>query len=250
MLAVSNDADRPTLSSAHPLPLYAQLAELLRRRIADGEWQEGDRIPSQGALAESFDVARVTVRQAVALLERERLLESRRGRGTFVLAAPGAGRRFSVQTSLQRLVDMLRGDEPQLLNLTEGAALPRLGERDGKPAPTYTFMRRIHLRDGVPYCVIAIYLDGRIFRRAPQRFRRELMIPILASLPGVTIARAHQTLTIGVADADSAAHLGIPLGAPVAFVRRVFRAPDDTVIYLGEVTYRGDLIEFDMDLVP
>lgn len=241
-------ADRPTLSSAHPLPLYAQLAEMLRRRIVDGTWHEGDRLPSQAELADQFDVARVTVRQAIALLEQERLLESRRGRGTFVLAAPGVGRRLSVQTSLQRLVDMLRGDEPQLLNLTEGVALPRLSDRDGRPAPAYAFMRRIHLRDGVPYCVIAIYLDGRIFRRAPQRFRREVMIPILASLPGVTIAKAHQTLTIGVADADTAAHLGIPLGAPVAFVRRVFRAPDSTVIYLGEVTYRGDLVELEMDL--
>ena len=249
-MSVPEPADRPTLSSAHPLPLYAQLAELLRNQIGAGVWREGDRIPSQGELAERFDVARVTVRQAIALLEQERLLESRRGRGTFVLAAPGPGRRLSVQTSLQRLVDMLRGDEPQLLNLTEGAALPRLGERDGKPAPTYTFMRRIHLRDGVPYCIIAIYLDARIFRRAPQRFRREVMIPILASLPGVTIARAQQTLTIGVADADAASHLGIPLGAPVAFVRRVFRAPDGTVIYLGEVTYRGDLVELEMDLVP
>ena len=239
-----------SLSTVHPLPLYAQLAELLRRRIVDGEWREGDRIPSQGELAASFDVARVTVRQAIGLLEQERLLDSRRGRGTFVLAAPGAGRRLSVQTSLQRLIDMLSGDEPQLLNLTEGVALPRLSERDGKPAPSYTFMRRIHLRDGVPYCVIAIYLDDRIFRRAPERFRREVMIPILASLPGVTIAQAQQTLTIGVADADIAGHLGVPLGAPVAFVRRVFRAPDETVIYLGEVTYRGDLIELEMDLVP
>lgn len=238
------------LSSTHPLPLYAQLAELLRRHIGDGFWKTGDRIPSQGELADTFDVARVTVRQAIALLEEEGLLESRRGRGTFVLAAPGAGRRMSVQTTLGRLVDMLRGDEPQLLNLAEGVALPTLGERDGKPAPTYTYMRRIHLRDGVPYCVIAIHLDRRIFRLQPQRFRREVMIPILASLPGVTIAEARQRLTIGVADADVAGHLGIPLGAPVAFVRRVFRAPDGTVIYLGEVTYRGDLIELDMDLVP
>lgn len=240
----------PALSSTHPLPLYAQLAELLRRRIGEGAWGQGDRIPSQGELAEQFHVARVTVRQAIALLEQEGLLESRRGRGTFVLAATGSGRRMSVQTTLRRVVDMLRGDEPQLLNLTEGAALPTLGEHDGRPAPTYTFMRRIHLRGAVPYCVIAIYLDGRIFRRAPQRFRREVMIPILVSLPDVVIAEARQTLTIGVADAETAGHLGIPLGAPVAFVRRIFRSPDGTVIYLGEVTYRGDLIELEMDLVP
>lgn len=241
---------RPKLSTTHPLPLYAQLAELLRRRILDGGWQQGNRIPSQGELAAEFGVARVTVRQAIAMLEEDGLLESRRGRGTFLLAQPRAGRRLAVQTTLRSLVEMLRGDEPQMLTLTEGVALPRLSERDGTPAPTYTFMRRIHLRDGVPYCVIAIYLDGRIFRRAPQRFRREVMIPILANLPGVTIARANQTLTIGAADAEIASHLGMSLGAPVAFVRRVFRAPDETVIYLGEVTYRGDLIELEMDLVP
>lgn len=48
-------ADHAALSSAYPLPLYAQLAELLRRRIADGVWHEGDRLPSQAGLAESFD---------------------------------------------------------------------------------------------------------------------------------------------------------------------------------------------------
>lgn len=238
------------LASAHPLPLYAQLAEALRRRLGEGVWKPGDCIPSQGELAASFAVARVTVRQAVALLEKEGLLESRRGRGTFVLATPQGGRRLSVQTNLRSLVDMLRGDEPQLLNLTEGAALPRLSERDGTAAPSYTFMRRVHLRDGVPYCVIAIYLDSRIFRLMPERFRNEVMLPILANLPGVTIAQAQQTLTIGVADAEIAGHLHIPLGAPVAFVRRVFRGPDGTVIYLGEVTYRGDLVQLEMDLVP
>ena len=64
------------------------------------------------------------------------------------------------------------------------------------------------------------------------------------------IARARQTFTIGTADLDVAEVLGVPLGSPVAEVRRVFASADGTVIYLGEVTYRGDFISIDMDLRP
>ncbi len=238
------------LSSTSPLPLYAQLAELLRHRIARGEWKEGDRLPSHEDLTREFAVARVTVRQAITLLEDDGLVLSRQGRGTFVTARPGIERRLEVQTTLRNLVTMLRGDEPQLLNVSESHAAPRLSDKDGTPAPAYIHMRRIHLREGTPYCVISIYLDERVFRRAPERFRRELMIPILMSMRGVRIAWAHQTLTIGTADPETAAHLNISINAPVADVRRVFRGPDGTVIYLGEVTYRGDLVQLEMDLVP
>ncbi len=239
-----------TLSETNPLPLYAQLAELLRQRLAHAYWQVGDRLPSHDELTREFAVARVTVRQAITLLEEDGLVLSKQGKGTFVTALPQAGRRLEVQTTLQNLVTMLRGDEPQLLNIAESHAVPRLSDKDGSPAPSYVHMRRVHLRAGTPYCVIAIFLDARVFKLAPKRFRREVMIPILASLPGVTIAWAHQTLTIGSADPETAAHLGIAMGAPVANVRRVFLTPDGTVLYLGEVTYRGDLVQVEMDLVP
>ena len=239
-----------TLSDTLPLPLYAQLAELLRHRIVRGEWEEGDRLPSQDALTREFAVARVTVRQAITMLEHDGLLQSKQGKGTFVTAPPGAGRRLDVQTTLLALVDMLHGDTPQLLNITESAAVPRLTDKDGIAAARYVFMRRVHLREGTPYCVISIHLDQRVFRLAPRRFRREVMIPLLVNLPGVEIAHAHQTLTIGVADPETAGHLGVPVSSPVAHVRRVLRGPDGTVIYLGEVTYRGDLVQLEMDLVP
>jgi GntR family transcriptional regulator len=98
--------------------------------------------------------------------------------------------------------------------------------------------------------VIAIYLDDRIFRKSPAKFRKQTVIPLLLDMPGVKIARARQTLTIGSADMEIADLLKIPVNAPVAEVRRVFNGPDDTVIYLAEATYRGDFIHFDMDLCP
>jgi GntR family transcriptional regulator len=102
----------------------------------------------------------------------------------------------------------------------------------------------------VAYSVISIHLDERVFKLAPRRFRSETVIPVLLDLPKVKIERAWQTLSIGTADLEVAQLLELPLNAPVAEVRRVFTAPDGTVLYLGEITYRGDYIHFEMDLVP
>jgi GntR family transcriptional regulator len=100
------------------------------------------------------------------------------------------------------------------------------------------------------YCLISLYLDERVFRMAPARFRRETAIPVLLELPGVKIARARQTVTISTADVEAAEHLGVPLYTPVALVRRIFTDAKGLVLYLAEATYRGDYIRFEMDLRP
>ena len=232
-----------------PIPRYVQLADLLRSRITRGVWASGARLPSLDALTAEFDVARVTVRQAIDLLSREGLVSAQQGRGTFVTGRPGSERSIRLETSLRTLADVYRDDKPQLTLIEEASAQPRLEAEDGAPAPRYHFMRRVHSREGQPYCVISIYLDERVFRRAAARFRRETVIPVLLDLK-VRMARAHQSLRIGTADVETAGHLGIPVNAPVAEVRRVCRAPDGTVLYLGEVTYRGDYVHLEMDLKP
>ena len=45
-------------------------------------------------------------------------------------------------------------------------------------------------------------------------------------------------------------HLNVAVNSPVAEVRRICAASDGAVLYLGEVTYRGDYIHFEMDLKP
>lgn len=92
---------------------------------------------------------------------------------------------------------------------------------EGTPAPRYRFLRRVHSRNGQAYCVNSIYLDERVFRKAPTRFRRHTMVPVLLDLPGVRIAHAWQTLSIGTADQEVARLIGMPVNAPVAEVRRV-----------------------------
>ncbi len=233
-----------------PVPRYVQLADILRERITRGQWAPGDKLPSLGELVREFDVARVTVRQAIDVLARDGLVSPERGRGTFITPREVAKRRLHTVTTMGELAELYRDSKPELLNLDESSAVPTLREDEGTPAPEYFFMRRVHALDGEPYCVISIHLDYRIFRKAPARFRKELVIPLLMAMPGVKIARARQRLTIGIADVDEAAHLHVPVNSPIARVRRVFNAPDGTVIYLAEVTYRGDFVRLDMEMKP
>ncbi|MDQ2779104.1 MAG: GntR family transcriptional regulator [Pseudomonadota bacterium] len=231
-------------------PLYLQLAELFRKRIAKGIWKEGDKLPSLEMLVAEFQVARVTVRQAVERLTRDGLVSPQRGRGTFVTGAPQSDRWLRVETTLQSLAEVYRDTDPQILNIDEATRSPLLREADGVAAPKYVYMRRVHSRQGRPYCVIDIYLDATVFAKQPARFRKRTVIPLLLAMPSVQIASARQVLTISTADVEVARHLGINVNAPTAEVRRVFTDGERRVIYLGEVTYRGDFIHVEFDLKP
>ncbi len=230
-------------------PLYRQVADLMRERIVRATWTVGERIPALQALADEFEVASITIREAVRLLRDEGLLEPRQGSGTYVSARPPVHPRMRVETSLQGLADLYRESPPRLIALEEGVASPALEPGEGALAPRYRYLRRIHAGERQSNSVISAYLDERVFRLAPRRFRKELIIPVLMDLPQLRIASARQTLTIGTAGAAAAQALDIAVNAPVAELRRVFCAPDGTVIYLGELTYRGDFIRLDIDLM-
>ncbi len=238
-----------TILSNAQVPLYVQLAELFRQRIGKGVWRHGEKLPSLEQLVAEFEVARVTVRQAIDQLARDGLVSPQRGRGTFVTGAPHEDRWLRVETSLRNLADVYRDTHPTILNIDESTArMPLLAPADGVAAERYVYMRRVHSLEGRPYCVIGIWLDAEVFARHPTRFRRETVIPLLTTMPGLKIATARQVLTIGTADLEVARHLGIAVNAPVAEVRRVFTGAKRRVVYLGEVTYRGDFVHVEFDL--
>ena len=230
-------------------PLYAQVADAIRERIVKGVWPIDTQIPTLPALALEFDVGLITVRQAIQLLKNEGLLSPRQGQGTFVLRKPETHPRMRVESSLSALAELYRKQAPRLIPLSEGTASPQLDAEDGMPAPRYRLLRRIHASERQFTSVISAYLDERVFKLAPKRFRSETVIPVLMDLKAVRIGSARQILTISTAGVDAATALNISVSAPVAEVRRVICAPDGTVIYLGELTYRGDYIRVDMDLL-
>ncbi|MGP1614167.1 MAG: GntR family transcriptional regulator [Pollutimonas bauzanensis] len=234
--------------SESPVPRYLQLSELMRQRIVRGDWPEGHKLPSLEQLLAEFGVARVTVRQAVDVLAREGLVSRQQGRGTFVTNRPKSNRWIKVVTTLEALANVYRDTNPTIVNIDEASRPPPILPEEGVAAAQYVFMRRVHSRGGQPYCIINIYLDEELFRQQPERFRNETVIPLLASMNKV--ADAHQALTIGTADMEVAQLLNLSINAPVAEVRRIFKDAQGKIIYLAEVTYRGDSVRVEMDLMP
>ena len=73
-----------TISQADRRPMYLQLMEQIRRRVAVGDWGPGQEIPSIRALAASTSVSVITIKRAFLELEREGVIVTRQGKGTFV----------------------------------------------------------------------------------------------------------------------------------------------------------------------
>ncbi len=229
--------------------LYTTIAGLLRRQIQDGLLSPGERLPSLQALAARYEVAVVTVRQAVQLLEEEGLLRRKQGSGTFVADEIVEPRWITLETGWDALLQMVETSKVRMLRVEDEVQSPTLFETEGTPAPSYRFMRRVHIADDVPYAMMDIYVDRRLYRRAPSRFDSEMIIRLLNDMDDVEISSARQRLTIEAADFESATHLGLEPGAPVGQVRRVICDQKGTAIYVGLACYRGDLVRLERDLL-
>ena len=230
-------------------PLYMKVAEVLRQRVLRGVWKPGQFLPTIEVLMKEFKVARVTVRDAVKILESEGLLDARRGRGTMVLPHQTPTSPLSVVTSLSQLVDLYRGDVPDLVRLDDCETDLPEGVSFGKAAPKYHMLRRIHSRDEQRYCVITLYISKHIFDRHESALRENLALPILFDDPELHIETARQTLIVTKCDMETAELLDLPVGEPMAEVRRIMCERDGTIFYLADVLYRGDYIRLDMDLL-
>ncbi|HLI11892.1 MAG TPA: GntR family transcriptional regulator [Alphaproteobacteria bacterium] len=230
------------------IPLYVQVATALRRRIEEGQWAPGDKISTLEELQAEFEVARVTVRQAVDLLQKEGLVRRQQGKGTFVAAGLRDRRWLKLETTWSALINTIKDNVPKFIPAKNAPPEPRLAPEDGRPAAEYVFLRSVQSRDNEPYGLANVHLAREVYERAPNLFRSQTALSVLAELKGVHVAAAHQTLMIGTADTETADLLKIPLNSPTAEAHCVVIDRHGTAIYVGDITYRGDCIRLNIDL--
>jgi GntR family transcriptional regulator len=229
------------------VPRYLQVASALRRRLRDGVWSVGDKIATLEELEREFDVARVTVRQAIELLQTEGLLRSHQGRGTFVTKSVDNRRWLQLATDWESLISMIRENVPHPLPAGPDGT-PRIEAGEGRPAAAYRFLRSLQKRGNEPFGYARVHLARDLYAKAPKQFAARAALVVLAEMKGLAIGRAHQSLTIGAADVETAKLLGIGLNAPTAEARCVVTDTAGVVIYVGEITYRGDCVSLDIEL--
>jgi GntR family transcriptional regulator len=109
------------------VPVYAQIADLLRDQIADGVYRPGEAIPTVAELSATFGVASMTVRHAISQLSQEGVVSREQGRGTFVQTPRLSTVRFDLDDLTRQLLDPEL--EEELLDVSTIKATPRIAAK-------------------------------------------------------------------------------------------------------------------------
>lgn len=224
------------------VPLHVEVSEVLRHQILSGALPSGAKLPALRELTEQLGVARMTVVQAMNTLEDEGLIEKHSGRGTFVKNVKRPARHtLQLQADISQIYQMV--DQLEVSVRQRDAVIEK--DENGR---YFRSMRRIHARQGKPFCQVDIKLDDQIFERAPARFAQEIVVAVLKDL-GVTVHKARQKVTLSYADFALAQALGIKVNSAVFRVQREFLDAAGQLIYSATLAYPGDMLELEMEFV-
>jgi GntR family transcriptional regulator len=157
------------------VPLYFQLAEILKERIEAGDWPTGGRFLSERQLCREFGVSRTVVRPALSMLEGDGQLTRIKGRGTFVAPMKVVDRIRGLTRSLSEPVP--QGIEIRVLEAVEQRPEPQVAEMLGLD-------RR---RDKIAHITSVTRVDGR------PLFLSDSFVS-LARVPEISAVTAHTTI--------------------------------------------------------
>lgn len=196
------------------LPIYHQVALSLQRRIARQEWQIGDKLPGEYELADSYEVSRVTVRQALSELEKEGIVARRRPSGTFVLKipktlSPTVGMMVDITASLRNAghnTDIVTVGMDVSHNVPEVAAeFLCTDESDG-----HVVIRRLITVDHSPFAWIQNILSLERFPDLAERgLKNNSVQQTLFDFYGVRAASSDHWIQVAKANSEDEALLGV-----------------------------------------
>lgn len=166
-----------TLNPTSDRAVFRQIADQLREAIDKGRFREGDKLPSETELVDHFGVSRMTVRNALSLLQQEGLAVSEHGKGVFVrprppvrrLASDRFARRHREQGKSAFTVEAeAAGSRPEVdgLEVKEERPSPDISARLGSPRKVLARRRR-YLLDGRPVEFATSYLPLDLARNTP-----------------------------------------------------------------------------------
>lgn len=240
-----------TFSPADDTPLYIQVADALRQRILDGEFAANDLLPSESEMVQNFDVSRVTVRQAIALLSEEGLLGKAQGKGSFVKA-------LAVEQNFLGLLEFRRdlrrqGHEPSAEILSYAKIVPSpairmmfdLGERDEVHS-----VERLKRSDGQPIMIDRLFLPCHLLPEIDQLELRTMWFADLLISHGIKLVRARKIVQPVVVGNAEAKILGVrPSSIGLLVDRTIWQSQEESVpVLLTRSVISGDAAKFFVDV--
>ena len=218
-------------------PLYREVKRRITRSLRDGDWSQGQPLPSEAQLAVRYGVSMGTVRKAIAELVAERLLVRHPGRGTFVANRD----RDYMLDAFFNIVDAHGHKEFPAVELisfggaaAQGKAARHLGLREG--APVFCLQNVLRLQ-GAPVILDRIHVSRAVMpelNEAEFRARDQTIFGLYQRRHGVTVTRLEEWIRAGKADASIAHVLGLARGAAVLAIERVAYTYDATPVEFRE----------------
>ncbi|MEP4377833.1 MAG: GntR family transcriptional regulator [Alphaproteobacteria bacterium] len=212
----------PRLKRAPGKPLYAQVEEVIRRRLIDNYWKPGDVLPSEFDLARELSVSQGTVRKALNDMVAENLLERRQGRGTFVSE-------YTERRALFLYFNLIGPDGERAMPVSRVLACEQRPatehERDRlllSPGANVIALHRVRSLDNDPAIVERLTLPQELFpglggdAKLPENLYR-----FFQGEYGVTVAKADESVRAVAADPLEAQLLGVMPDAPLLEIDRV-----------------------------
>ena len=225
---------------------YGKLALALRDRILQGEWGPGEVIPAESTLAQSYGVALGTIRQALALLVEDGVLQRRHGKGTFV--TKGVDGASMMRFFRFRGVDDASSEAPQSRILSS-----RLRTATAQEATVFGAtkgaqvlqLERLRSLGSEPCLLETIVLPLPLFGKLVDSHTDEwddLLYPMLQQRCGVVIQKTQDSLSFSQLNATQAKRLKLAAAHPCVLVER--QAFDIAGRCVELRTTRGDAFSF------
>ena len=209
------------------VPAYQRIQGAIRKRIQAGELSPGDAVDSERELARTNGVSLMTARHALASLEREGLVERRRGVGTFV--APPKIHFNKLMSYTEQMAG--RGLEARtvIVSCTSGIFNDEIAGRLALRLDTpLVMLERLRLSAESPVALETCYLSEEEFGGiSDASLRAELqgsLFTTLKSRYGVELAHADEEVDATTADARLAELMNVPRGTPLLRIRQVIYA--------------------------
>jgi GntR family transcriptional regulator len=224
--------------------LRHSLAEELRARILAGEWQPGERLPSEPELARRRTVSRSSMRAAITVLEEDGYVSRRHGSGTYVTARPALpsdlGRNFGVSALIAH-----NGMKPGSAEQTWGPvpAPPEVAAAlDVEPGAEVSTLRRVRTADGRR--VVDVTDWCRVEHIAPEELPQ--VGSIYEALAERRLAVDHGVATLEPRNADDelAVRLAVPRGTLLLTIDQVDRTADGVAVLVSREHHVADAFTF------
>lgn len=228
------------------MPLYYQIVSDIKAKIEEGILAPGDKLPTENTLSKTYQVSRVTVRNALNALVETKLVERQPNRGYFVAKlreSVTSHKGFSLYDDL-----VAAGYTPgsKILSMTTESCGSRLASIFGcDPEDLVIVIHRIRLADQVPFAEEVNYLPSWIFEGInPWEMEAKSLIEIMETQFGVKIAYSMQTLKAKVPTKEQKEILNLTSNAPHLSIRSKVYDKSGKVVKYTKVFFRTDIVEY------